>query len=247
MPIMTDTADMQDVQFDGGAFTFSAVRPDSLGATEYTLVSIVVDRSGSVWDFENQLMQGLRDAVKACEKSPRADNLLVRYTNFNHALREVHGFETLRTIDPSKYKGLNPYGTTALYDATYDAVKATVEYGKILAGNDFDVNAIVFVLTDGMDNNSSKRMEDVKRAIEEALKAEQLESIITILIGVNQGDRSVEQYLKSFKDTVGFTQYVPIDSFDDKQGAKLAAFISKSTSSQAGAMGTGGPSKTLAF
>lgn len=33
-------------------FTFSAVRPDALGAVEYTLVTLVLDKTGSVTGFK---------------------------------------------------------------------------------------------------------------------------------------------------------------------------------------------------
>ncbi len=35
----------------GGNFQFSAIRPDNLGAAEYTLVTIVVDITASVAEF----------------------------------------------------------------------------------------------------------------------------------------------------------------------------------------------------
>ena len=105
MPVFGGTDDQNGMEFhalDGGAFKFSAVRPEHLGATEYTLVTIVTDISGSVSGFEKTLRTAVIDAVQACEKSPRADNLLVRLVTFNTRLQEVHGFKTLRQINPQQ-------------------------------------------------------------------------------------------------------------------------------------------------
>ena len=67
-------------------FTFSPVNLTTLGATEYTLVSVTADRSGSVRDFAREMEKALKEIVSACRKSPRADNLLLRLTRFDHQI-----------------------------------------------------------------------------------------------------------------------------------------------------------------
>ncbi len=237
---------MQQHTIEGGTFQFSAVRPEDLGAAEYTLVSIITDRSGSVDGFEKILRQAVVDAIKACGKSPRADNLLARFVKFNDSLNEVHGFKTLRQIDPGKqYKAFRCSGSTALYDATIEAVLATNQYAKELSDNDFDVNGIVFVVTDGMDNTSRRDRNDVANAIQQVRRDENLESLLVILIGVN-ADQCTD-WLDEFHKEAGLSQYVDIRDFDASKGAKLAEFISKSTSMQSQSLGTGGASEILAF
>jgi hypothetical protein len=58
-----------------GSFQFSAIRPEDLGATEYTLVTIVVDITGSIADFADELLKSVKAIIEACKKSPRAENL----------------------------------------------------------------------------------------------------------------------------------------------------------------------------
>jgi uncharacterized protein YegL len=229
-------------------FGFSAVDIDQLGASEYTLVAVATDCSGSVASFRAEEEQALGEIVEACRKSPRADNLLLRLTRFDQQLVEVHGFKPLPDCNPSDYRGvLPPGGTTALFDAAVNAVEAVTRYGKDLVDNDFSVNGIVFVITDGADNASTQRAGDVQQAIARAVQSESLESIVTVLIGVNVQDRHLAQLLADFSRDAGFAQYIELGQADAKTLARLAAFISKSISSQSQALGTGGPSQALTF
>ena len=71
-------------------YKFSATKVKDLGASEYTLASIVVDASSSVYSFAAQLNQCLKTIAKACDKSPRRDNLMLRVTQFSSVLTELH-------------------------------------------------------------------------------------------------------------------------------------------------------------
>jgi uncharacterized protein YegL len=237
---------MQQHSIQGGAFQFSAVRPEELGAAEYTLVTIVTDTTGSVAGFEPTLRNAVVDAVEACGKSPRADNLLVRFVTFNTDIQEEHGFKTLRQINPQQdYAPFRCDGMTALYDAVKESISATNAYAKIVMDHDFDVNGIVFIITDGMDNRSRFGRPDVAQTIQRIKKDEFLESLLVILIGVNADECS--HWLDEFHKEAGLSQYVDIREFDASKGAKLAEFISKSTSAQSQSLGTGGASEILTF
>ena len=82
MPRLNDDMEFGKI---GGAngFGFSGVRTEHLGATEYTLVTIAIDVTGSVGGFEAELLRCLKTAVDACKKSPRSDNLLLRVILFS--------------------------------------------------------------------------------------------------------------------------------------------------------------------
>jgi uncharacterized protein YegL len=231
----------------GSGYKFSVTKINALGASEYTLVTIVVDASGSVAGFAPQLEQCLKTVFKACDKSPRRDNLLLRVVQFNDVLTEVHGFKLLGSINESDYdRALNIGGATALFDAADEAVNATATYGKQLTGQDYLCNAIVVVVTDG-ENNRGNIMtpQPVKRTVDAAKKAENLESIITILVGVTSDNNALNTYLQEVKDGCGFDQYVSIGSATPGKIAKLAAFVSQSISSTSSALGTGAPSQPL--
>ena len=247
MPLLNDSG-LRQTALTTNSYGYSATGLDDLGASEYTLVTIACDVSGSVSAFRAELEQTLQSIVSACRLSPRADNLLLRLVAFDNALHELHGFKLLERCYQNDYCGiLHIGGATALYDAAENAVTATTDYAARLAAGDFAANAIVFVLTDGMDNASSLTARLVKEALALAVVSEALESVVSVLVGVNVQDRTAGGYLQDFKTDVGFTQYVEIGRADSKTLAKLADFVSRSISAQSQSLGTGGPSQSLTF
>jgi hypothetical protein len=247
MPVLTDL-NMEQQTLPTGHYGYSATRIEDLGAAEYTLVTIVNDVSGSVSQFRGEMEAALREIVRACKLSPRADNLMVRLVTFADQMDEAHGFKLLQQCHLDDYRRiLRIGGCTALYDSAENAISATTSYGKQLTDADFSVNAIVFVITDGMDNASTLGVRQVREALTQAVTSEALESLVSVLIGVNVQDSSVGAYLQDFKTAAGFNQYVEIGSANAKTLAKLADFVSRSISAQSQALGTGGPSQTLTF
>ena len=234
----------------GQHFGYSGADLSDLGATEYTLCTICVDESSSVSAFKDEMIACIQEVVKACKFSPRSDYLLIRFVAFNGSMREVHGFKQLIDCDVNDYvDAINPCGSTALFETTRNAISATNDYGKQLADSDFEANAIVFVITDGDDNSSGGiTANDVGTALQEAMRDEALESIMSILVGVGVGSYpGISNNLNTFKNNAGINQYVEIKNANDKTFAKLANFISQSVSSQSSALGSGGNSQPLTF
>lgn len=247
MPVLDDLT-LEQNQLPNSHYGYSATRIEQLGATEYTITTVVCDVSGSTESFALDMEAVIAKIVDACKYSPRADNLLLRLVEFNDRVNEAHGFKLLENCDTGDYSGiLHPSGSTALYDAAENAISAVIDYGERLAAADFSANAIVFVITDGMDNESKLSPKSVKKALARAVSSEALESIVSVLIGVNVQDQAVSGYLNKFHQEAGFTQYVELDHADTKTLARLARFVSQSISAQSQSLGTGGPSKTLVF
>ena len=148
-------------------YSFSAVGLDDLGASEYTLATIVVDISASVTNWRKELENCLSVIAESCKDSPRSENLLVRVLTFNNNVQELHGFKLLEDISPDDYNSqLQTGGCTSLFDAVCNAVEVTKDYSKILVDQgDMSVNAIVYVLTDGQDNNSTNSATSVKKLV----------------------------------------------------------------------------------
>lgn len=239
--------DVENFKLPTSNYGYSAVKPDKLGATEYTLVTIVADESGSVISFKNELEKAVKEIIKSCKYSPRADNLMVRLVNFDHNMREIHGFKPLSECNEADYDNLiRGGGSTSLYDTAQNSIEAEWHYGDKLTKQDYLVNGIAIVLTDGEDNNSTLTTSNVAKEVLNATQGEHLESLVTILVGCNTSPQ-LSSYLQKFKDEVGFTQYVDIGNANAKNLAKLAQFVSKSITSQSQALGTGGPSQSLTF
>jgi hypothetical protein len=253
MPRLNDlNVDLEKQKLPTGNYSFSATRITDLGATEYTLATIVVDWSGSTEAFRGEMEKCLKEVVRACKYSPRSDNLMVRLVIFARDIKELHGFKLLANCNEADYDGIlqQQHGigaTTALFDATVNGIEASTVYGASLLKQDFSANAIVVVITDGCNNEGVQTPKGVRQKLNESVTSETLESMVSILVGVNINDPNVATALSTFQTEAGLSQYVEIANADAKTLAKLAAFVSKSISSQSQALGTGGPSKQLIF
>ena len=247
MPVLNDTS-LDEIALPNSHYGYSATRLEELGATEYTVVTVACDVSGSTAGFIFDMESALARIVQACKLSPRADNLLLRLVAFDDSITELHGFKLLENCNLADYGGaLRAGGSTALYDAAENAVSSTINYGHKLLAGDFSANAILFVITDGMDNASKLPAGKVKEALTKAVTSEALESVVSVLIGVNVQDPQAGRGLRQFHLDAGFTQYVELDKADAKTLARLAQFVSQSVSAQSQALGTGGPSRPLVF
>lgn len=232
----------------GSNYQFSAMKIADLGASQYTLATMVIDASGSVLGFSQQLEDTVKTIFKSMAKSPRKDNLMLRLTQFSNDVKELHGFKTLGLINETDYNGvLTIGGNTALFDAVDEAIQSTSTYAKQLFASDFqDNNAIIVVVTDG-DNNRGNILDGgpIKKSLDAARTSENLESITVILVGVTNNNATLDVYLENFKNQTGIAQYVNIGEATPQKLAKLAKFVSQSISSTSAALGSGGPSQLI--
>lgn len=241
MPLFDD---LTSTVLAGSAYGYSGTRIDRLGASEYTLVGITADVSGSVNAFKGEIEACIRATLEACRQAPRADNLMVRITSFDDQVRELQGFAPLHTIQPPS---LRIGGCTALYDAAQNAVAAVTDYGRDLVSNGLSANAIVFVITDGADNRSTLTPRAVRDAVQAAVSDEHVESVVTVLVGVNVADAGLAKRLMDFSAAAGFDHYLQLADADAATLARLADFLSRSIAAQSQVLGSGGPSTVLTF
>lgn len=232
--------ELESIVIDGASnFSFSATKMDDLESTEYTLVTIVVDISGSVHPFADRLLEMLKAIIEACRKSPRAENLMVRVLSFDSDLDEIHGFKMLNMIKTDDYQPFSIRGgMTALYDATYSAIGAEIAYAQNLIKQGYSVNGCLYIITDGEENASSVTIAEIKEKISKSMKQEVIESLLTILIGLNTSG-SISSSLKRFKDDAMLTAYLDVGDATTQKLAKLADLVSSSISSSSMVLGTG--------
>ena len=240
---------LQSFQIPGGNYGFTGLQVgDPNMSMEQTLYTLTVDESGSTVGFRDKMSLAIQAVVKSLSHSPRADNLMYRHVQFSSDIKEFHGFKPLRQCNVGDYANVfGSAGCTILYDAVIEAASATNVYAENLAKERYLANAINVVITDGCDYGSSQGINDVKRAFDKLLTDESLESLITILIGVNIQSPEVKQKLDEFQQEAGFTQFIIVEDATEKTLAKLGDFISKSVSSQSQALGSGGASQSLVF
>jgi len=209
-------------------YQFSAVPPDRLGASEFTLITLVVDVSGSVSPYRDEIEACLKQVIESCHFQARSEHLLIRLSVFNSNLREHHGFKELAQINPDDYRStLRTGGATALFDASFECFDTTAHYGRLLAQGGIAVNALAFVITDGQDNSSSRAPDQIRQLIDTIRRDETLTGFTTILVGVG-GDSSTSTYLNQFHQAAGFDQYIDLGAATKANLAKLAGFMSRS-------------------
>ena len=247
MPLLNNEEQMQ--QANVGNFGYSAIGIEHLGAAEYCLATIAIDHSSSTEDFKPEMEACLTSIVKACRKSPRADNLLLRVVKYASRMTEIHGFTELHTIDPDQYAGcLDGGGTTLLYTTLHNCVVATSDYATTLTKNGFLVNGLLFNVSDGGDNQSrDSALADTKQALTSVRNTEILESWRLYSIGVNVQDPAFSHALRYMEKELGITKTIELGDASETTLAKLAEFVSSSAAAQSQALGTGTASQTLNF
>lgn len=210
----------------GGGYSFTAQDLGSLGATEYTLATIVVDISSSVSAYRVDIENTIKAIVSSLRNSPRAEHLMVRILLFNSSVTELHGFKELANINESDYDGsIHPSGMTALYDATHGGIDATISYGKTLADSGYPVNGIVYIITDGDDNASSRQPNHVASLINTVWTSEVLEGMTTVLIGLGS---SLSGSISRFETEGNLTHSLVFSDASVDNLNKLGNFVQQS-------------------
>ena len=230
-----------EAQSTVSGFQYSTVKMEMLGASEYTIVQIIVDLTGSVQGFRDQIVDCLKLITESCKKHPRVENILIRVCTFNSRTGsiEVHGFVPLSSVDVKIYDGIdNPYGSTPLMDAHLNALESLFQYGTELINQQYTVNSVLFVLTDGEENSSKYATMDKIVAVNTKLKSgDPIESFTSILVGFN--DQQCSTYLLDYQQKSGIDAYKSVGDATPNNLAKLANFVSQSVSTVSVACGGG--------
>lgn len=238
-----DSAPSEQHQFHGH-FGYSARPIATLGSSEFTLIGLVLDGSGSTSGFQKDLEKMAQLVVEGAQRSPRADSIMLRVVRFDSTWDEVHGFKEVNDCKAPDYDGvMTPGGSTLLLDTVANTVQALCDYGKKLRGEGFQVNAALYVVTDGLDTHSKITPAALGKLFREAVTSEALESFLSVLIGINIQESHVAQALGAVNQEASFSSYVQAQSADAKTLARVGELISKSISAQSQALGTGGPSQ----
>lgn len=232
----------------GGSFTAPSLNQIMTdGATEYTLSVIVIDKSGSVGPFKEQLKEMLMNAAAATKSSPRSDNVLLRVLTFSgdqgtYDLSEMHGFTPASEIDLNNYPDIYPGGGTPLYIASMNAIASVVDYGKTLSAENVLVNSIVYIITDGEDTEGRVTKSQIWEKLNEIKSIKGFDSLTTILIGVTsplpdgqsldssarQARQQIIDRLQAFKDEAGLSHFIDMGNANPATLAKLANLVSSS-------------------
>lgn len=112
-------------------------------------VVFVIDKSSSVNSYVNDLNNTLNDFLHEFQRSHVASKMLLSVIEFNSKVDVVSAFQPISDV---KDFDIKPYGCTNLYGATLAGLENAVQYRKDLENNGISVKTLVFVITDGQDN-----------------------------------------------------------------------------------------------
>ena len=247
MPALDDNTQ----KITNGGWRYSNTPLEELKASSYTLGCLVVDVTGSMTRRVSDMERIMKEIVLKLKDEPTAQNIQWRVVIFDDhiGVEELHGYMLLANIDESVYS-IKCYGSTNLHDAVIASIEATVAEAERLYKEEYDVNAIITIITDGEENASSPKnrsASSVANAVGMAMNTEKLDSIRTILVGVNNGfsgwKNGTSTYLEKFQKEAGLTDYVDIDEFDEKAIKRIILQISSITSDTSQLINTGGPSQ----
>ena len=196
------------------------VAPEEIRANMQALLYLVIDKSISMRSngLEEAVRQGLEDVKRTVNGSIEVDCIQTAMTFFGSTI-EMRPFQYGERIDIS-YEANEP--STRLYDAVIKSCKNMVDQYDKLEPN-AEMKGVMFIFTDGEENNSEHNLEDLQRAIRSMLQKDPEEketkrNIKLLVTGFKGAD--IERLAKEFETE-------PIVINNDHIPRRLMRFVSK--------------------
>jgi hypothetical protein len=147
---------------------------EDLTASDVTLVTLLVDASGSIADrgLEQAVRDGQNALLDAFGGAKEKDAVLLALWTFNEQPMVLHAYvpvDEATRLDATTYRGR---GATRLYDTWCDALTANVAYAQRLRDGGTPTRSIVVVLTDGEDVGSTRSSRDCSKLSKDLLASE---------------------------------------------------------------------------
>lgn len=171
-PTASASVDVLNLSAAPASFLSLGAGLDEIDSEDVTLVSFVLDMSGSMHPLASEVMAAFNSEVAALAQARSASTILAAATTFADAPGVLFGYQPLhkvKKLDPSCYA---PNGSTALFDAVLGVMDRLSAYRRTLSDNGVRSRAIVIVLSDGDDNVSSHGVAEVKAASQRLLREE---------------------------------------------------------------------------
>lgn len=212
-----------------GGFGISNFDPSSIQEDEVILMGIAMDISPSVGSFEGELNSAFREFVEELQHSHVADKILVKIIEFSETIYDKTGFMPIKQIDPKAFIFKAKDSGTALFAGTKKILDATIDYRTHLEATGINVKALVFVITDGQDNSSSRlqvKASDVATTLDNIAKEERnVFSFETILFGIGNSKVDFENAQKDMH-----IKHLAVVGQTGAEMRKMVGFISASVS-----------------
>ena len=133
----------------------------------YTHLTLVVDRSGSMSSLAKEVSGSINELIKE-QREVSSGMITISIAQFDDKYDLVEDFVPASYVN--NYK-LIPRGMTALNDSVFKAITETEQHINSLAPNDRPENVIVTIVTDGFENASQEVTNAQLKELIEELKS----------------------------------------------------------------------------
>jgi uncharacterized protein YegL len=146
-----------------------------------TIVNFILDKSGSMETCKDETIIGFNKYVQTLKKKAKKGTMQFSLTLFDTVITKPYIAVDISKVKPLNVETYNPNGWTALYDAavdTIEAVSAKVDKMKEKTA------VLTVIMTDGMENSSTKHNQDCLKDLVSKLKKEG--NWTFVFLGANQ-------------------------------------------------------------
>ena len=137
---------------------------EALGTADATLVSVVLDMSGSMEPHRKEVIEAYNAMIRSLAGARAATSILVSTWAFEDVPRLLSSYESVEHKPRLTQAVYAPRGSTALHDAVLGAMTGLVAYGQRLWDEGVPTRRVLFVLSDGEDNASKATAGAVRSA-----------------------------------------------------------------------------------
>lgn len=146
---------------------------DSLESADATLVSCVLDMSGSMQPHAAAVIDAYNAMLAALAGAKAAGSILLSTWAFENTPVLLSSYEPVAQKPKLTNAVYAPGGGTALHDAALHAMTGLVAYGQELWDQGIPTRRVLFLLSDGDDNASKAKARDVKTLADSLLAREE--------------------------------------------------------------------------
>jgi len=177
---------------------YTMVDFDNIKTMSPCVVDILIDNSSSVYNFQSELAQALKNAKELCEKGKFRRNLIFRMSRFNTdiGIEEIFGYIPIADLTddmlPTTFQCMTASGNTAFTNlrwAIRETLKAGINYCYCLEDREKSPTYLLIVLSDGEDTEDQGKFNipigENKRSLQKARDSKKFQSLSLILFGIN--------------------------------------------------------------
>lgn len=162
---------LQVLQNIGAHFQAALGTPAAdVNASEVTLFNILVDNTGSLSPYTQEVIDGVNLCLDALTGSKQKDSIFISVRYYDSILNAFCALEDADHLDNHNYRA--SLGRTPLFDGALELLGVTAAKTQEFAGNGVPVRSVSVIVTDGADNASKHKAADVAQVVKDLLRAE---------------------------------------------------------------------------